>query len=86
MATPNKQDSLPGAETRQETEKVDYAHDEKLKDDGMLEEGEEGITTGRRKKTNPVEISLVRKLDWIMMPCLWIMYDLRNSDGGGEQT
>lgn len=29
--------------------------------------------TGSAKKTDPVEIRLVRKIDFIMMPMLWIM-------------
>lgn len=29
--------------------------------------------TGSAKKTDPVEIKLVRKIDFIMMPMLWIM-------------
>ncbi|KAM5355124.1 hypothetical protein ACJ41O_001770 [Fusarium nematophilum] len=30
--------------------------------------------TGAHKKTDPAEIRLVRKIDWIMLPILWIMY------------
>lgn len=30
--------------------------------------------TGTQKKTNPAEIRLVRKIDWIMLPVLWVMY------------
>jgi MFS transporter, ACS family, DAL5 transporter family protein len=29
---------------------------------------------GSRKKTDPTEIRLVRKIDWIMLPTLWLMY------------
>lgn len=29
---------------------------------------------GSRKKTDPAEIRLVRKIDWIMLPTLWLMY------------
>lgn len=29
--------------------------------------------TGSAKKTDPVEIRLVRKIDFIMMPMLWVM-------------
>lgn len=29
---------------------------------------------GARKKVDPKEIKLVRKLDWYMMPSLWLMY------------
>lgn len=40
-----------------------------------LEKGSEVAPSHtRRKKTNPVEIRLVRKLDFIMLPCLWLMY------------
>lgn len=30
--------------------------------------------TGAHKKTDPAEIRLLRKLDWIILPMLWIMY------------
>ena len=30
--------------------------------------------TGTHKKVDPVEIKLVKKLDWIILPMLWIMY------------
>ncbi|KAM0441316.1 hypothetical protein ACHAPT_000625 [Fusarium lateritium] len=30
--------------------------------------------TGARRKTDPAEIRLVRKLDWVILPMLWIMY------------
>ncbi|KAM0328535.1 hypothetical protein ACHAQA_004942 [Verticillium albo-atrum] len=36
--------------------------------------------SGARKKTDPVEIRLVRKIDWIMLPTLWIMYWLNYLD------
>lgn len=29
---------------------------------------------GSRKKTDPAEIRLVKKIDWIMLPTLWLMY------------
>jgi hypothetical protein len=29
---------------------------------------------GSREKTDPAEIRLVRKIDWIMLPTLWLMY------------
>jgi hypothetical protein len=70
MATTTAQEGRP--RTPEDPEKADYAHDEQLKTDGVLE-NEEVVPRGRRKKTDPVEISLVRKLDWIMMPTLWIM-------------
>ncbi|KAL2206072.1 MFS general substrate transporter [Sarocladium strictum] len=46
-------------------------------------EGQELATadySGVRKKTDPKEIRLVRKLDCIMMPTLWIMYFLNYLD------
>lgn len=58
--------------TPEDPEKADIAHNEKTQVDGVLED-EDAIVVGRRKKTDPVEIRLVRKLDWIMMPTLWIM-------------
>lgn len=30
--------------------------------------------TGSQKKSDPAEIRLVRKIDFVMMPILWIMY------------
>lgn len=30
--------------------------------------------SGARAKTDPMEIALVRKLDWWIMPILWFMY------------
>lgn len=30
--------------------------------------------TGTHKKIDPAEIKLVKKLDWIILPILWIMY------------
>ena len=30
--------------------------------------------SGAHEKTDPREIALVRKLDWYIMPILWIMY------------
>ncbi|KAH7361564.1 major facilitator superfamily domain-containing protein [Plectosphaerella cucumerina] len=71
MATTTAQEGRP--RTPEDPEKADYVHDEQLKTNGVLE-NEEVVPRGRRKKTDPVEISLVRKLDWIMMPTLWIMY------------
>ena len=54
-------------------EKIDHLHSETLKTD-VDGHDDELAMPHRRKKTNPVEISLVRKLDWIMLPMLWIMY------------
>ncbi|RYP73560.1 hypothetical protein DL769_004195 [Monosporascus sp. CRB-8-3] len=43
-------------------------------------EGELVDYTGTKKKTDPVEIALVRKLDWRIMPTLCIMYFLNYVD------
>ncbi|RYO84671.1 hypothetical protein DL766_005907 [Monosporascus sp. MC13-8B] len=43
-------------------------------------EGEVVDYTGSKKKTDPVEIALVRKLDWRIMPTLCIMYFLNYVD------
>lgn len=68
----------PVAQRRQEeardAEKIDFEHDDTAKDNAILEEGDIAPVSGRRKKTDPVEISLVRKLDYIMLPMLWVMY------------
>lgn len=39
-----------------------------------------GDYSGAQKKTDPVEISLVRKLDLWIMPTLWVMYWLNYLD------
>ncbi|KAJ4197245.1 MFS domain-containing protein [Fusarium falciforme] len=55
------------------------AHDEEKGQSNHLEKHESHISaardgTGARSKTNPAEIRLVRKLDWVILPMLWIMY------------
>lgn len=38
-------------------------------------EGEVALdNSGAAKKTDPAEIALVKKLDWYIMPVLWLMY------------
>lgn len=47
-----------------------------------LEKGEDGLTmvasdgghTGARKTANPAEVKLKRKLDFLILPVLWVMY------------
>ncbi|KAF6842417.1 hypothetical protein CMUS01_03122 [Colletotrichum musicola] len=47
-----------------------------------LEKGEDGLTmvvnntghTGARKTNNPAEVKLKRKLDFLILPVLWVMY------------
>ncbi|KAI7299098.1 hypothetical protein KC315_g17769, partial [Hortaea werneckii] len=36
--------------------------------------------SGAHEKTDPKEIALVKKLDWYIMPMLWIMYWLNYLD------
>ncbi|KAI8685120.1 MFS domain-containing protein [Fusarium keratoplasticum] len=55
------------------------AHDEEKGQCHHLEKHESHASaardgTGARSKTNPAEIRLVRKLDWVILPMLWIMY------------
>ncbi|KAM5344195.1 hypothetical protein ACJ41O_012732 [Fusarium nematophilum] len=45
-------------------------HDEQLK----VPNGEKVDEFGSSAKTDPKEIALVKKLDWFMMPILWLMY------------
>ncbi|KAL4884345.1 major facilitator superfamily domain-containing protein [Aspergillus karnatakaensis] len=57
-------------------EKPRTIHDETLPDDDLKPAPVLGNIdyTGTTKKTDPAEIKLVRKIDFIMMPILWIMY------------
>lgn len=75
MANNNEQARLSGQDARRdeqtENEKIDYTHDEKLKDEGLFEDGEEA--EGGKRKKSPEEIALVRKLDFTMLPMLWVM-------------
>ncbi|RSL84052.1 hypothetical protein CEP51_004148 [Fusarium floridanum] len=55
------------------------AHDEEKGQCHHLEKHESHVSTARddtgaRSKTNLAEIRLVRKLDWVILPMLWIMY------------
>jgi hypothetical protein len=70
MTTPN---ARPSADAKLDA----YVHDEAPE---KMMEGQELATadySGVRKKTDPKEIRLVRKLDCIMMPTLWIMVCFR---------
>lgn len=59
-----------------------HSLDKRHKDLGALDEVEEVLKTapqardysGAHEKTDPREIALVRKLDWWIMPILWLMY------------
>ncbi|KAL4872603.1 hypothetical protein BDV12DRAFT_193325 [Aspergillus spectabilis] len=50
-------------------------HDEDLKPPAEVRD-----YSGARKKSDPREIALVRKLDWWIMPILWLMYFLNYLD------
>ncbi|CAH0051762.1 unnamed protein product [Clonostachys solani] len=52
-------------------DKGECHHLEKHQTTGMFSTVDD---TGAHKKTDPAEIKLVRKLDWIILPILWIMY------------
>lgn len=65
--------TTPNARTSTDAKAEAYVHDEVPE---KMIEGQELATadySGVRKKTDPKEIRLVRKLDCIMMPMLWIM-------------
>lgn len=52
-------------------------------------EAKQGIKidySGARAKTNPAEIALVKKLDWHIMPMLWLMYWLNYLDRNAIAT
>jgi hypothetical protein len=59
-----------------------HSLDKRERDLGALDEVEEVLKTapqardysGAHEKTDPREIALVRKLDWWIMPILWLMY------------
>lgn len=57
-------------------EKSHCVHEELKHDDGDLEGDTRSYAT-TAPKTSPAEIKLVRKLDWIILPTLWIMYVCR---------
>lgn len=62
-------------------EKPDTLHREyTLGQDGVKSPQHQGDYSGARKKTDPVEIRLVRKLDTWIMPTLWLMYWLNYLD------
>lgn len=43
-------------------------------DEDLKGTGERRDYSGAVEKTDPAEIALVRKLDWWIMPILWLMY------------
>lgn len=57
---------------------IDDENNTKVAREGTIFTG--GDYSGAQKKTDPVEIKLVRKLDLWIMPTLWIMYWLNYLD------
>ena len=53
-----------------ESPKAHFQHDEKLVEDQLVAVD----SFGSHAKVDPVEIKLVRKLDWFILPTLWLMY------------
>jgi hypothetical protein len=41
---------------------------------GLKDEKHAGDYSGAQAKTDPEEIKLVKRLDWFIMPMLWMMY------------
>lgn len=58
------------------TDKPEKAEVERVDQDGVFTK--EGAVkrdySGAHEKTDPAEIALVKKLDWYIMPILWLMY------------
>lgn len=55
-------------------ESVSGADLEDPKNEKKVSQSERADWTGSQRKTDPAEIRLVRKIDFVMMPVLWIMY------------
>jgi hypothetical protein len=53
-----------------EAVKGQYQHDEKMIEDQLVAVD----SFGSHAKVDPAEIKLVRKLDWFILPTLWLMY------------
>ncbi|KAE8331897.1 major facilitator superfamily domain-containing protein [Aspergillus sergii] len=75
MSNPEKP-PLPDTDEKPETLHREYT----LGQDGVKSPHHQGDYSGARKKTDPVEIRLVRKLDTWIMPTLWLMYWLNYLD------
>ena len=75
MSNPEKT-PLPDTDEKPETLHREYT----LGEDGVKSPHHQGDYSGARKKTDPVEIRLVRKLDTWIMPTLWLMYWLNYLD------
>lgn len=57
-----------------------HREDTAFSQDAKQSAGVIGDYSGAQKKTDPVEIRLVRKLDMWIMPTLWVMYWLNYLD------
>ncbi|KOC18221.1 putative pantothenate transporter [Aspergillus flavus AF70] len=75
MSNPEKS-PLPDTDEKPDTLHREYT----LGQDGVKSPQHQGDYSGARKKTDPVEIRLVRKLDTWIMPTLWLMYWLNYLD------
>jgi hypothetical protein len=67
---------MTGANTTSTFEDVKnqaFAHEEMSEKEKANNQIAAADYSGSRKKTDPKEIKLVRKIDWIMMPMLWVM-------------
>lgn len=65
---------------RSSVEKADVAQKEYFGDAEQLEPNSPLDYSGSGKKTDPVEIKLVKRLDMFIMPTLWLMYWLNYLD------
>ncbi|KAB8232071.1 putative MFS transporter [Aspergillus alliaceus] len=75
MSNPEKP-PLPDANDKPQTLHREYT----LGHDGVKSPPKQSDYSGARKKTDPVEIRLVHKLDTWIMPTLWLMYWLNYLD------
>ncbi|KNG90930.1 hypothetical protein ANOM_000674 [Aspergillus nomiae NRRL 13137] len=74
--SPPEKPPPPNTDEKPETVHREYT----LGQDGVKSPQHRGDYSGARKKTDPVEIRLVRKLDTWIMPTLWLMYWLNYLD------
>ncbi|KAG9258448.1 major facilitator superfamily domain-containing protein [Emericellopsis atlantica] len=71
---------LKATSTIEDEKKHSFSHEEIGEKDKEGQQVAAADYSGSRKKTDPKEIKLVRKIDWIMMPMLWVMYFLNYLD------
>jgi hypothetical protein len=63
-----------GSEKQLDTDSKPVSY--RLEASGELGARQDADYSGAVEKSDPVEIALVRKLDWRIMPTLWAMYFL----------